>query len=333
MQSAGVPLVPLVFDPVYQQYLWGGDRIPKGFNRPLPDGRWAESWEISDRPEGAGPATGGPWAGATLGELVSRLGTRLLGSAVASSPGVAPAFPLLIKLIDARERLSVQVHPDDAAAALCGGEAKTEAWHILEAAPGAQVFAGLRPGTTEASFRAALAASRLEECLRAIPVRAGDTIYIPGGRVHAICEGCLLLEVQQNSNTTYRVYDWGRVGTDGKPRELHIDQALRVIRWDDAGEPRTIPRATVGDDGVASLELVTSPYFRLERLALGGPLTCRNDGRSFHALFASEVALDIEHADGRVEVPFGRSCLIPAGLAGYRLIPRAPGQVLRTSVP
>ena len=327
MQTADSVRQPLLLDPAYQGYIWGGSRIPKAFKRALPEGVYAESWELSDRPEGPSRVAGGVWDGKPLAEVLASAPASLLGTTAPS------AFPLLIKLIDARERLSVQVHPDDASAPRCGGEAKTEAWHVLEAAPGAQVFAGLRPGVTEAAFRAALTASRLEDCLRAIPVRAGDTIFIPGGRVHAICEGCLLLEVQQNSNTTYRVYDWGRVGTDGKPRPLHIDKAFQVIRWEDAGEPKTTPRPLAHPDGTSSLELVASPYFRLERFDLKGPQAFSHDGHSFHAWFTAGTALTVEYPEGRLEVPFGRTFLIPAALTGYRLVPHSPGQALRTSVP
>ena len=150
---------------------------------------------------------------------------------------------------------------------------------------------------------------------------------------HAICEGCLLLEVQQNSNTTYRVYDWGRVGTDGKPRDLHVAKAFQVIRWNDAGEPKTVPRLLAHADDTTSLELVASPYFRLERLDLKSPLTCRHDGLSFHALFTSGTTVDVEAGGERLEVPFGRSCLIPAGIREYRILPHGPGAVLRTTVP
>lgn len=314
---------PLLLEPAYKDYIWGGNRIPRVFRRPLPDGIYAESWEVSTRPEGPSLVANGPLAGRTLADAIPAM----------EHHAARTAFPLLLKLIDARERLSLQVHPDDITATRCGGEAKTEAWHVLDAAPGARVFAGFRSAMTEPSFRDAIATGRLEACLRAVPVGAGDTIFIPGGRVHAICEGCLLLEVQQNSNTTYRVYDWGRVDRDGKPRELHLEKALQVIRWEDTGEPKTRPVPRINADGTTSMELVASPYFRLERLDLAGPLTCRHDGRSFHVLFASGMALNVEHAGGSVEVPFGRSCLIPAALREYRLLPLAAGPVLRTSVP
>jgi len=215
-------LYPLILDPAYKDYIWGGDRIPALFDRPLPPGTYAESWELSDRPEGMSHITNGTWKGASLSELVTRFGPELIGRGVSSAN-----FPLLVKLIDARERLSIQVHPDDALAAKGLGEAKTEAWHILHAPPDAKVFAGLTPNATATTFLAALKENRLESCLQAVPVKTGDTIFIPGGRLHAICEGLVLLEVQQSSNTTYRVYDWGRVGKDGKARDLHLGRRYR----------------------------------------------------------------------------------------------------------
>ncbi len=319
-------LYPLLLKPVYKDYIWGGTRIPRVFQRPLPPGIYAESWEVSDRPEGRSIVVNGPLADTPLADLIRVHGSALLGVA-------GPTCPLLVKLIDARERLSVQVHPDDQSAPLCQGEAKTEAWHVLQADPGAAVFAGLMPGVTEKVFRDALSATRLEPCLKRIPVRAGDTIFIPGGRIHAIGEGCLLLEVQQNSNTTYRVYDWNRLGNDGRPRELHVGKAFQVIRWDDNGDPRTTPRRVTYADGTTSLELVASSYFRLEQLDLRNSQTCRHDGHGFHTLFTSAVAVSIEYEGGRVTVPFGRSCLIPAAIREYRLTPVTPGPVLRISLP
>lgn len=321
-------LYPLILNPVYKDYIWGGQRIPRTYQRALPDGIYAESWEVSDRPEGPSRVANGPLTGVALDDVIRRFGRDVTGPA-----GTGAAFPLLVKLIDARERLSLQVHPDDQSAPLCGGEPKTEAWHVLDAAPGARVFAGLKPGVTAEGFRAALAAGRLDTCLRAVPVQTGDTLFIPGGRIHAIGEGCLLLEVQQNSNTTYRVYDWGRAGADGQPRELHVEKAFQVIRWDDTGEPKTVPRPLSGPDGVPSVELVTSPYFQLERLDLAGPRACRHNGHGFHVLFTAGGAVAVEWAAGRVDIPFGRSCLVPAAIREYRLTPRTSCQVLRISLP
>ena len=310
------PLYPLLAEPVYKDYIWGGDRIPRRYGRDLPDGIYAESWEIADRPEGMSLVTNGPLAGATLNRLVGELGEALLGAGQAS-----PSFPLLIKIIDAAKRLSVQVHPNDRTAPLTGGEPKTETWYVLDADPGAAVFAGLTPGTTAASFRRAVAAGQVAECLVRVPIEPGMVIFIPGGRVHAVGEGALLLEVQQNSNTTYRVHDWGRVGHDGQPRALHIEEAMQVIDWTDDTSPCVAPVRIDASDSPARWELVRSPYFRLERLDLAGAVTCRNDGAGFHVLFSTDSHLCVEAGGETLEIGPGTSCLLPAGLQSYALDP------------
>ena len=322
-------LYPIILEPAYKDYIWGGSRIPSLFDRALPPGIYAESWELSDRPEGMSRVANGTLQGAALADLVRRFGPALLGTGVHTT-----GMPLLVKLIDARERLSIQVHPDDACAARGIGEAKTEAWHILDAAPGAKVFAGVRPGVTSHTFLAALRENRLETCLQEIPVTTGDTIFIPGGRLHAICEGLVILEVQQNSNTTYRVYDWGRVGQDGKPRALHLEQALQVIRWNDGAPVKTDPHPSTDATGNTGTELVTCPYFRLERLEFNSPLVVEHDGTGFQALFTSTNPVEVMTAAGTVTVGRGRTCLIPAALNRYTLRPLSGrAEVLRISLP
>lgn len=322
-------LYPFILEPAYKNYIWGGDRIPGRFHRDQPAGVYAESWELSDRPEGMSVVANGALKGQTLAALVTRFGKELMGHGIHST-----SFPLLVKLIDAKERLSVQVHPDDAAAAKGIGEAKTEAWHILDAPKGGQVFAGLKPGTDEAAFLKALKAGGLEATLQAVPVTTGDTVFIPGGRVHAICEGMMILEVQQNSNTTYRVYDWGRVDEAGRSRELHLDQALKVIHWSDSAPVITTPRAISQKPGALITELVVSPYFRLERLDLTAPFFVQHDGASFHALFSEADDLQILCEAGTELLPGGRTCLVPATLNRYTLKPAGRrATVLRVSVP
>lgn len=323
------PLYPLLFEPVYKDYLWGGDRIRRVYRPDAPAGVVAESWEIADHPDGMSVVVNGPLRGRTLAELDERMGERLLGS---RCPG--RRFPLLIKLIDSRDRLSVQVHPDDASAAQFGGEAKTEMWYLLDADPGARVFAGLRPGTDRARFEQALRDHTFEDCLKAIPVRKGEAVFIPGGRVHAIDAGCFILEVQQNSNTTYRVYDWGRVGADGRPRALHVEEALRVMRWDDPGDPRVRPGDPRAVSGGSCRRVLTTPYFILERFDLHGPGDYRTEGESFHAWFVAEGALTLT-AGGRTErLPAGTSCLAPAGVVEYAVRPEGHGATaLRVTLP
>jgi mannose-6-phosphate isomerase len=302
---------------VYKDYVWGGRRIPDIFRRNAPPGVCAESWEVSDRTEGASVVTNGPLRGLTLRDVMRTHAASLLGKA-----NRAAAFPLLIKLIDARDRLSVQVHPDDASAASFGGEAKTEAWHVLAAPTGGYVYAGFNTGVTEAVFRSALREGRIRECLAAVPVAAGDTVFIPGGRVHAIGEGLLILEVQQNSNTTYRLYDWDRTGSDGKPRPLHTEEALRVIRWNDADPARTMPEPFITGRNARGRTLVRCPYFRLDEITLSGPVPARTESAGFEIVFP--VGGDLVVAAGKddaVTVPFGCSCLLPAALGRASIRP------------
>lgn len=322
-------LYPFILEPAYKDYIWGGSRIPIRFNRHQPEGVYAESWELSDRPEGMSVVANGTLKGQSLAALITRFGKDLLGRGIKST-----TFPLLVKLLDAKERLSIQVHPDNAAAALGIGEAKTEAWHILDAPQGGQVFAGLKPGINETVFLGALKTGHLEETLQAVPVAAGDTIFIPGGRIHAICEGMLILEVQQNSNTTFRVYDWGRVDKTGKPRELHLEQALKVIHWADSAPVKTTPRPISEKLGALVTELVICPYFRLERLDITAPFFAQHDGSSFQALFSEKDELTIMSEAGTETIPGGRTCLIPAKLNRYTLKPTGKrASVLRISMP
>ena len=329
MQTTKNELDPFILEPAYKDYIWGGSRIPSLFNRNQPAGIYAESWELSDRPEGMSHVSNGGLKGESLAALVKQFGVRLLGRSV--KPG---AFPLLVKLIDAKERLSIQVHPDDEKAAQGIGEAKTEAWHILDGPAGAQVFAGLKAGINEASFLKAQKSNQLESTLQAVPVTAGDTIFIPGGRVHAICEGLMILEVQQNSNTTYRVYDWGRVDKAGNPRELHLEQALKVIRWSDPAPVKTTPSITHDKPGIKVTLLVTSPYFTMEQIEITAPFCVHHDGASFHALFTGKDDIQVMCEAGITPVPRGRTVLIPAALDRYTLKPAGKNAtLLRISVP
>lgn len=205
-----------------------------------------ESWEIVDRPEAQSVVSRGRFAGKTLRALIEQHAASVMGPQWPAEK----RFPLLVKWLDCQERLSLQVHPPASVAAELGGEPKTENWFIAETAPGAQLLAGLRRGVSRESFARALADGQAEACVHRFPVAAGDSILIPSGRIHAIDAGNLILEIQQNSDTTYRVYDWGRVGLDGKPRALHVTESLRSIAWDDF-EPaplRAAPTsATVAD--------------------------------------------------------------------------------------
>jgi mannose-6-phosphate isomerase len=322
-------LYPFCFKPVYKDYIWGGDKIIRLYQRGEKPGVYAESWEVSDRTDGMSVVAGGPMAGRTLHELVQSLGAELLGHRVRGG-----VFPLLIKLIDSRDRLSVQVHPDDDTAKRFGGEAKTEMWYVLDAEPGAGVFAGLKPGVGEKQFNDALRTKRFKDILTFVPVEKGDAIFVPGGRVHAIDAGCLLLEVQQNSNTTYRIYDWDRVGADGRPRPLHLREAMRVIRWDDTAHAKVAPRRLAAEDWGECWEILRSAYFLIERILLSEPASLRADGRSFQVFFVSSGGVTIRWEGGVSELAPGTSCLVPAALGEFAVEPKqASAEVLRITVP
>ncbi|HMP74473.1 MAG TPA: class I mannose-6-phosphate isomerase, partial [Kiritimatiellia bacterium] len=307
---------PLLLQPAYKDYLWGGDRIPHHFHRNLPPGIYAESWEVSDRPDGMATIANGSLAGAPLAQAIATWGSDLLGSRVPST-----RFPLLIKLIDAHQKLSVQVHPDDHAAARFGGEAKTECWYILHADPGAGIYAGFKPGVDPAAYTEAVAQGATGQLLNRLHVHTGDTIFIPGGLVHAIDAGCLILEVQQNSNTTYRIDDWGRVGSDGTPRELHLQQAADAIRWDLTGDPRVTPRNLTTPGGNPARHLVHSPYFHLDQIDLHHPEPIDGFGQTFIVLFVASGSARLDGPHGPLDLAPGSTCLLPARLPGTTLTP------------
>ncbi|KXU34158.1 mannose-6-phosphate isomerase [Cephaloticoccus primus] len=249
----------LRFHPVYQQRVWGGRAIETTFNRQLPAGEViGESWEIVDRPEAQSVVTSGPHAGKTLGALVKTHAAELLGP---QWPAERP-FPMLVKWLDCRERLSLQVHPPEAQARELGGEVKTENWYIADTAPGAELTVGLKKGVTREAFERAIIEQRVDDCVHTFRVAEGDSILVHSGQVHAIGPGNLILEIQQNSDSTYRVYDWGRVGLDGRPRELHVHESLKCIQWDDF-EPEPV-RAAPTSEVIADCDA-----FRIRRVVLG----------------------------------------------------------------
>ncbi|MCX7006030.1 MAG: class I mannose-6-phosphate isomerase [Kiritimatiellaeota bacterium] len=213
-------------------------------------------------------------------------------------------------------------------------EAKTEMWYVLAAKPGGALYCGLKPGVDRARLEQAIRTRQVEDLLNRIPVREGDAVYVPGGRVHAIDAGCLIFEVQQNSNTTYRVYDWGRVGFDGQARPLHINEAMRVINWNDAGVAKVQPARLVALGGTQVERLLASPYFRVERYCIADPCTCRGDGGSFRIFFiiAGKLQITLDHHTEILTA--GTTCLIPAAIPECPLDPvDGPAMLLRITLP
>src|SRR6266568_2844204 len=236
-------LYPLTFEPIFKERVWGGRKLEELYQKPLPAKTpIGESWEVTDRPEGVSVIANGPLAGKDLRWLMEHHAGELLGPARPQGG----RFPLLIKILDAQERLSLQVHPPADVAARLGGEPKTELWYIADAQPGAELYAGLRRGATRAELERQIQEGTVADCFHRVAVKPGDVMFLPSGRVHAIGAGIVVFEIQQNSDTTYRVFDWNRPGLDGKPRELHIPQSLASIDFEDF-EPALFERGQMTD--------------------------------------------------------------------------------------
>jgi mannose-6-phosphate isomerase len=306
---------PIAFQPLFMERVWGGRRLAELFGKPLPDGvPIGESWELVDRPEAQSVTPDG----ATLHELWSSRRAEVFGARATASD--ADRFPLLIKLLDAREALSVQVHPPADVAARLGGEPKSEVWFVAAADPGAHVLVGLRAGVSREQFSAALAAGEdVSVLLQRLDVRAGDAIYLPSGRVHAIGAGCVIVEVQQNSDTTYRVFDFNRPGLDGNPRALHIPESLASIDWDDVEPPLLAP------DGES---VVATEFFTVSRWQLTAPRRATVPGEC-----AVVCVLSGRVSCGEQVFEAGQVFLVPASMDDPSLSPARAAEVLVIELP
>jgi mannose-6-phosphate isomerase len=310
-------LYPLTFQPIFKERVWGGRNLAQLYGKQLPPDRpIGESWEITDRPEGVSLIANGPLAGRSLRWLMEHHRQEVLGTqADASGP-----FPLLVKILDAQETLSVQAHPPAAVATRLGGEPKTEMWYITDATPQAALFVGLKPGVTRADFERRIRDGTVAEALHHVPVRAGDAMFLPSGRLHAIGAGLVLFEIQQNSDTTYRVFDWNRVGLDGKPRELHVEQSLASIDFNDFA-PSPIASKYSRNENFKVRFLVDDPLFRVDACQV-------KRGQRFHLRSASVQILGLIR--GRLAVAHGETKLVlKAG--DFGLLPASLGRVTLTA--
>jgi mannose-6-phosphate isomerase len=287
-----------IFNPIYQERVWGGTWLASEFGRDLPEGKViGESWEMVDRPEAQSTTA----EGKTIRELIAADPEGIMGP---GWPADKP-FPILVKWLDCQEKLSLQVHPPAAIAPELGGEPKTENWYIAKAEPHATLMAGLRHGVTRNVFKMGLQNGNLEPLVHSMPVKAGESIFIPSGRIHAIGGGNLILEIQQNSDTTYRVYDWGRVGLDGTPRELHIEESLKSTDFNDF-EPETLkPRR-------GNQLLAESDVFDLRKVCLQSGESLRFEAGSPRIL--SVVSGKLREADGST-IGTSANALLPAAQA------------------
>lgn len=317
---------PLLFTPLYRRYLWGGRGFATLFGRDLPAGDdYAESWEVVDRPSDRSIVAVGPLAGRTLGELVTTAARELLGR----HAGI-PAFPLLFKFLDARSDLSVQVHPDDARAARLSppDKGKTEAWYVIDAAPGARLWAGLRPGTDRRRLAEALAAGRCEEVLHVVEPKRGDCIFIPAGTIHAIGAGLLVAEIQQSSDVTYRLHDWNRVGPDGHPRALHIEAGLEAV----TEFAPVAPAGRVDTADPAVKRLVSCPHFLFDEVRFDGAWTTGGDDRC-QVLAVIEGGVRLDDAWKLPGLRAGSTLFLPAAIGAQTLQGDGPVTLLRVLLP
>ena len=321
--------------------MWGGRNLARLTGRPPAAGPVAETWEISGHRAGPSVVDSGPLKGRDLPSLVAEYGAALAGRhgvSAAAAAGAPGTFPLLVKLLDAKHALSVQVHPGDAHAAAHGlGEpGKTEMWYILEAGPGAQIIHGLQPGTDREALRRAALEGTLQDRLRRLAVRPGDAVMVPAGTVHGILSGIVLVEIQQSADTTYRIHDWGRAGPDGRPRELHLERALEVIDFGDPGPGVVEPRAVEAGPGVRREVIAECDKFVVERLAVRAGAEFRTvlSGETFEAwgVVAGEVVFA-----GRGSPPVGVRgvgfALLPAAMGPGRVGAVADSVLLRTFLP
>ena len=298
----------LTFEPIWKERIWGGRNLETRYGKRLPPNLpIGESWEISDRPGDESVVAAGPWKGKTLHEILEERPEELLGR-LAERP---KRFPLLVKIIDAREKLSLQVHPPALQAAQLGGEPKTEMWYVVQAGPAAELYAGLKRGVTRAEFERQLARGAVTGCFHRIPVKAGDALFLPGGRVHAIGAETMIYEIQQNSDTTYRVFDWNRADAGGRPRQLHLAESLASIDFADF-EPALLPTAVLPGHPGSVRPLVKDKLFQasLRRLGAGEALTL-GDGR-MSILGVVEGGLRVQAGGESAVLAAGGFCLVPA---------------------
>jgi len=303
-------LYPLLFQPIFKERVWGGRRLETLFRKALPpDVPIGESWEIADRPEGVSIITNGALAGKSLRWLMEQHPKALLGP-VPPSHG---RFPLLLKILDARQDLSVQVHPPHSVAQQLGGEPKTEMWYIAQAEPKSFLYAGLKKDVNRAVFEKSLRLGTVSDCLHRIPVQTGDALYLPSGRVNAIGAGILIFEIQQNSDTTYRVFDWNRLGLEGRPRALHVEESLASIDFNDH-EPALIGSQYSRNRTLQVRYLAQDPLFLVDACRAKRGLRFHLRRTSVQILALLKGRLNILFHDSILRLESGQFCLLPACL-------------------
>ena len=306
---------PIKLKPAFKDYLWGGTRLRDDFGKDCDFEKIAESWELSCHKDGNSTVADGEFAGLTLAEYIEKNGKKVLGTNCEKFEN----FPILIKLIDAKDNLSVQVHPNNEYAQRVEGEyGKTEMWYVVDCDEGASLLYGFKHNITKEEFRERIENNTLLEVTNSVPVKKGDVFFIEAGTLHAIGKGILIAEIQQNSNTTYRIYDYGRVGADGKPRQLHIDKAVDVTNLCPAKPyPQSEP---VDMSGWTKKRLAKCEYFTVDVINVDTSAALEADKSSFVNILVLDggCVLSSEGNDA-VELKKGDSVFIPAGLGKFEL--------------
>jgi mannose-6-phosphate isomerase len=312
---------PLRFQPIFKRLIWGGRRLGTLLNKPIgPETDYAESWELSDHRDDVSRVALGHLAGQSLRNLLHQHPLDLLG------PGSPPTdqFPLLVKFLDARAVLSVQVHPDDSLAReLCDDNGKTEAWVILHADPGSLIYAGLKSGVDRAAFEAAIRSGQVEPLLHRFHPKPGDCVFIPAGTVHAIGAGIVLAEIQQMSDATFRVFDWNRTGPDGRPRELHLEQALASIDFH-RGPVNPVRTDPIHHPGYTAESLVACHAFAIDRLTVAQSAPIGRADR-FAILIHLEGNASLRFQNRSFPSQPGQVWLLPSALGAGEVLTQ-PGQ-------
>jgi mannose-6-phosphate isomerase len=325
------PGEPLLFEPVYKETLWGGTALAARLGRRLPaSARIGESWEVSGYGRDQSIVSGGPFSGRSLETLAADFPHDLLGDIVASR-----TFPLLCKFIDAADRLSVQVHPDDDQARANGWGAfgKTECWYVVDAKPGAKCILGFNRDMTIAGLRSAVATGTLPDALSSVAISPGDLLFIPAGTVHAILEGSLMYEVQETSDTTFRLYDWDRFDAAGKPRTLHINEACAVVGLLPAGH-RPIRPVSLDKEGYRRSIRVACSHFAIEQYSFTRDAEVAMEvRRSFRIITMVGGAATLLYPGGRTDLASGATVLVPAIMKEIRLAGAAGADFLVSWVP
>lgn len=317
-------IYPFITEPVFKQYIWGGNALKTKFGKNIPDDFASESWEVSCHVDGPSKIKNGKYAGKLLWDVLKEDKKAFLGNSLSDTDD----FPLLLKLLDANDNLSVQVHPDDKLALELEGVpyGKTEMWYIIDAKPDAKLVYGLKEGSTPDIIRSAIENGTLEEHLNYVSVRKGDSFFIPAGTVHAVGKGLLIAEIQQSSNTTYRMYDYNRRDKDGNLRELHIEKAIKASEFNAPNKLKELKKEIIGDVVINTLS--SCEFFTVKKYEIANSIKVDFSKDRFEMLICTEGEFDIIYDNESIHIKAGDSVFIPAILGSYEI--RGQGDILRS---